>query len=189
MQQSEPIAEHRQMEDLLISKEEIDELVRRWPQLDAKSKYLLEGKYILGKSDEVMAEELSIKPASVRMALTRARQCAYQLLTERANPESFMMNGSGFVAFDRLLCLIVWGMNCLCAQNGLHCLPAQKNRFFLVLSDESSKRTCRKFFLRHILIENTRKSRTQNPPNALKTRKFSTTFPTKCDIIHILLWM
>ena len=47
MQQSESIAEHRQMEELLISKEEIDELVRRWPQLDAKSKYLLEGKYIL----------------------------------------------------------------------------------------------------------------------------------------------
>ena len=86
MQQSEPIAEHRQMEELLISKEEIDELVRRWPQLDAKSKYLLEGKYILGKSDEVMAEELSIKPASVRMALTRARQCAYQLLTKELTP-------------------------------------------------------------------------------------------------------
>lgn len=86
MQQSEPIVEHRQMEDLLISKEEIDELVRRWPQLDAKSKYLLEGKYILGKSDEVMAEELSIKPASVRMALTRARQCAYQLLTKEQPP-------------------------------------------------------------------------------------------------------
>lgn len=86
MQQSEPIAEHRQMEELLISKEEIDELVRRWPQLDAKSKYLLEGKYILGKSDEVMAEELSIKPASVRMALTRARQCAYQLLTKEQTP-------------------------------------------------------------------------------------------------------
>lgn len=109
MQQSEPIVEHRQMEDLLISKEEIEELVRRWPQLDAKSKYLLEGKYILGKSDEVMTEELSIKPASVRMALTRARQCAYQLLTKELTPEPFMMNGSGFVAFGRLLCLIFWG--------------------------------------------------------------------------------
>ncbi len=86
MQQSEPIVEHRQMEDLLISKEEIDELVRRRPQLDAKSKYLLEGKYILGKSDETLAEELSIKPASVRMALTRARQCAYQLLTKEQTP-------------------------------------------------------------------------------------------------------
>ena len=85
-QQSESIAEHRQMEDLLISKEEIDELVRRRPQLDAKSKYLLEGKYILGESDEVMAEELPIKPASVRMALTRARQCAYQLLTKELTP-------------------------------------------------------------------------------------------------------
>ena len=73
-------------EFLHISKEEIDELVRRRPQLDAKSKYLLEGKYILGESDEVMAEELSIKPASVRMALTRARQCAYQLLTKEQTP-------------------------------------------------------------------------------------------------------
>ena len=69
------------MEELLISKEEIDELVRRWPQLDAKSKYLLEGKYILGKSDEVMAKELSIKPASVRMVLTRARPVSYTHLT------------------------------------------------------------------------------------------------------------
>ena len=86
MQQSEPIVEHRQMEELLISKEEIEELVRRWPQLDAKSKDLLEGKYILGKSDEVMAEELSIKPASVRMALSRARQGAYQLLTKEQTP-------------------------------------------------------------------------------------------------------
>ena len=74
------------MEDILISIEEIEELVQRWPQLDARSKYLLEGKYILGKSDETIAEELSIKPASVRMALTRARQCAYQLLTDEQLP-------------------------------------------------------------------------------------------------------
>ena len=100
------------MEDLLISKEEIDELVRRWPQLDAKSKYLLEGKYILGKSDEVMAEELSIKlhtprgwPRGADAGKTMCISASY----ERANPESFMMNGSGFVAFGRLLCLIFWG--------------------------------------------------------------------------------
>ena len=73
-------------EEYMISKDEIDELVRRWPQLDDRSKMLLEGKYILGKSDEVLAEELSIKPASVRMALTRARQCAYQLLAEEQTP-------------------------------------------------------------------------------------------------------
>lgn len=83
MQQSEPAAGHRQTEELLISREAVDELVRHWPQLDSRSRYLLEAKYILGKSDEAMAEELSIKPASVRMALTRAKQCAYRLLTEK----------------------------------------------------------------------------------------------------------
>lgn len=86
MMQSEPNEERRQMEEYMISKDEIDELVRRWSQLDDRSKMLLEGKYILGKSDEVLAEELSIKPASVRMALTRARQCAYQLLAEEQTP-------------------------------------------------------------------------------------------------------
>lgn len=113
MQQSEPIAEHRQMEDLLISKEEIEELVRRWPQLDAKSKYLLEGKYIRGKSDEVMAEELSIKPASVRMALTRARQCAYQLLTKEQTPESFLMEWPGVCCIWPTFVSDILGMNCL----------------------------------------------------------------------------
>ena len=86
MQQSEPIAAYRQMEDMLISIEEIEELAQRWPQLDDRSKYLLEGKYILCKSDETMAEGLSIKPASVRMALTRARQCAYRLLIDDSTP-------------------------------------------------------------------------------------------------------
>lgn len=72
----------RQIESGMIAKEEIEEMVRRWSQLDERSKHLLEGKYILGKSDEALAEELSIKPASVRMALTRARQNAYQIITK-----------------------------------------------------------------------------------------------------------
>lgn len=58
MRQAKPNEERRQMEEYMISKEEIDELVRRWPQLDDRSKLLLEGKYILGKSDEELAEEL-----------------------------------------------------------------------------------------------------------------------------------
>lgn len=72
----------RQIGSGMIAKEEIEEMVRRWSQLDERSKHLLEGKYILGKSDEALAEELSINPASVRMALTRARQNAYQILTK-----------------------------------------------------------------------------------------------------------
>ena len=72
----------RQIESGMIAKEEIEEMVRRWSQLDERSKHLLEGKYMLGKSDEALAEELSINPASVRMALTRARQNAYQIITK-----------------------------------------------------------------------------------------------------------
>ena len=72
----------RQIESGMIAKEEIEEMVRRWSQLDERSKRLLEGKYILGKSDEALAGELSINPASVRMALTRARQNAYQIFTK-----------------------------------------------------------------------------------------------------------
>ena len=50
----------RQIGSGMIAKEEIEEMVRRWSQLDERSKHLLEGKYILGKSDEALAEELSI---------------------------------------------------------------------------------------------------------------------------------
>ena len=86
MMQAVLIVVRRLMDEFMISKDESDDLVRRWPKLDDRSKMLLDGKYILGKSDEVLAEELSIKPASVRMALTRARQCAYQLLAEEQTP-------------------------------------------------------------------------------------------------------
>ena len=42
----------RQIESGMIAKEEIEEMVRRWSQLDERSKHLLEGKYILGKRSD-----------------------------------------------------------------------------------------------------------------------------------------
>ena len=54
-----------------------------WPQLDERSRYLLEGRYILEKSTDEMARDLSIKPESVRMALTRARRRARQLMNSK----------------------------------------------------------------------------------------------------------
>lgn len=89
IEEAEKTTERRQMEVAFITKESLDELVRLWPQLDSRSRFLLEGKYILGKSNEALAEELSIKPASVRMALARARQCAYQLLSDKYAPDHF----------------------------------------------------------------------------------------------------
>ena len=55
---------------------------RIWTQLDERTRYLLEGYYILNLPAAEMARELNIKPASLRMALTRARKTAYQLLQD-----------------------------------------------------------------------------------------------------------
>ena len=68
------------MELRLLKKEELDSLSRVWPKLDERTRHLLEGYYILGKSMRELGPELGIKPESVRMLLTRARQAAYQLL-------------------------------------------------------------------------------------------------------------
>ena len=43
-------------------------------ELDEADRALLTGKYLLGQSDELLAQRLGVKPASVRMRLTRARR-------------------------------------------------------------------------------------------------------------------
>mgnify|MGYP003785698181 CR=1 FL=1 len=55
---------------------------RVWGQLDETSQTLLEGKYIFEKNDAELGEIIGIKPASVRMMLTRARRKALELMTE-----------------------------------------------------------------------------------------------------------
>lgn len=67
----------------LVEAEEREHLARVWPELDERSRLLLEGRYILEKSPEELARDLGIKPASVRMALTRARKAAYQLMQQQ----------------------------------------------------------------------------------------------------------
>lgn len=68
------------MELRFVREAEMDALAKIWPDLDERSRYLLEGRYILERSPEEMAQDLGIKPASVRMALTRARKNAYRLI-------------------------------------------------------------------------------------------------------------
>ena len=67
----------------LIRKSNLDILARIWPYLDERSRFLLEGRYLLEKTPQDLAQELNIKPDSVRMALTRARKAAYQLMIEK----------------------------------------------------------------------------------------------------------
>lgn len=71
----------------LIRGEESAGLARIWSKLDERSKYILEGYYVLEKPMEELAQGLEIKPASVRMALTRARKAAYKLLDEELEPQ------------------------------------------------------------------------------------------------------
>lgn len=72
-----------EIEKYLILKDDIGSLARIWPSLDARSRYLLEARYILGKSTKEIAIDLEIKPESVRMALTRARGKAYSMINSQ----------------------------------------------------------------------------------------------------------
>ena len=66
------------------SASDLEELAHIWTQLDERTRYLLEGHYILNLPAAEMARELNVKPASLRMALTRARKTAYQLLQDKS---------------------------------------------------------------------------------------------------------
>ncbi len=71
----------------LISSENLLALARVWPKLDSRNRWILESRYIQEKSSDEIAKELGIKPESLRMALSRARRTAYQLLEDELNIE------------------------------------------------------------------------------------------------------
>lgn len=75
------------VEDYVIMQSQLEALQSIWPRLDMRSQYILEAKYILEKSDKEIADELHIKPQSVRMALTRARKNAIELLRKMVPSE------------------------------------------------------------------------------------------------------
>jgi len=69
-----------EIEDFLFLRERIELFEQVWQNLDERSRYLLESKYILERSSEEIASDLGIKPSSVRMYLTRARKTALDLM-------------------------------------------------------------------------------------------------------------
>ena len=72
----------REIEARLIRNDDLRCLVNVWSQLDERSRYILESYYILERPMSEIAQDLGIKPDSARMALTRARRAAYQLIDE-----------------------------------------------------------------------------------------------------------
>ena len=77
------------LDDYLIQKDRLSSLKSIWPKLDNRSQNLLEAKYILGKLDSDIAKELDIKEASVRMALSRARKKAYELIKREVGIDTY----------------------------------------------------------------------------------------------------
>ena len=75
----------QETENAVLSKIEIEEFYRVWPELDEKTRSILECKYFLDMSDSEIAELLEIKQESVRMSLTRARRAAFKKLNEQLN--------------------------------------------------------------------------------------------------------
>ncbi len=70
----------------LLKQEDIACLVGIWPHLDEKTRFVLEGYYFLERSTDELGTELGIKPASVRMELSRARKEVFKLLIDRLDP-------------------------------------------------------------------------------------------------------
>lgn len=73
------------MDRLMLLSEEAEQLWKIWPLLPSEDRFLLEGKYILGYSDQELAASLNCSPDSIRMKLTRARRRAIKLLPERGS--------------------------------------------------------------------------------------------------------
>lgn len=73
----DPIEEYLERQSVL---DDLDCLRRVWSKLDLRSQYLLEGRYILEKPLDKMAEDLDMNPGSLRMFLTRAKRRAKALM-------------------------------------------------------------------------------------------------------------
>lgn len=76
------------LDDMMILVERKAQLSRIWCRLSEEHRMLLEGRYILGISDEELAKQLHCKSSSIRMKLTRARRAASQLLINEESGES-----------------------------------------------------------------------------------------------------
>lgn len=69
-----------QIELRMIKEEELEALRRVLPQMDTRTRCLLEGYYFLDKTVEELGAEWNVKPDSVRMMLTRARKKVFDVL-------------------------------------------------------------------------------------------------------------
>lgn len=70
------------LDELMIQRERMKYVRKIVNKLSPEDRFLIEAKYILGCSDADIAVELGVKPASVRMMLTRVRRKIIQQLID-----------------------------------------------------------------------------------------------------------
>ena len=75
------------IEELLLLKEDIHALLLAMNQLSEEEQTLLQGRYLLGLSDEEIAETIQCKPSSVRMKLTRVRRKTFNMVLKQTEGE------------------------------------------------------------------------------------------------------
>ena len=74
----------RELEWKLIRADQLTALARCFSRLDDRTRFLLEGYYLLEKSPRELGRELGISADSVRMALVWARRKAYECMEGQA---------------------------------------------------------------------------------------------------------
>jgi RNA polymerase sigma-70 factor (ECF subfamily) len=74
-------------DDLYLLVYQKDLLSAIWDRLPEADRHLLEGRYVLGFSDEELAHQFRCKPGSIRMKVTRARRRVFALLTQNGEDE------------------------------------------------------------------------------------------------------
>jgi len=62
--------------------EDSNHIKESWEKLDVRSRYVLELKYVLDKTDKEIAFDLGVQPSSVRMIVSRARQKLNKIVKE-----------------------------------------------------------------------------------------------------------
>ena len=76
----EPCDQTPTMEETILHRTDLELFRKELDQLDDAARTLLTRKYILEEPDEAIAQNLNVKPGSIRMMLTRAKRKLLQLL-------------------------------------------------------------------------------------------------------------
>lgn len=72
------------VEEAILRRESVSALGAIWSDLDRRTRYILEARYFMGLSFDEIAEDIGVQPDSARMALSRARNNAKDLLREKS---------------------------------------------------------------------------------------------------------